>query len=170
MNLIEATISKLSNVQFYLRNLDKQQYGEPLELLSFASIGEHTRHILEFYQCLLEQCSAGTINYDQRKRDRSIQEDPREALYALNAIMGHLQTINVDQQLRLEICYDADQEVLNIVDTSLERELVYNLEHVIHHLAIIKIGLTIITPGISLPNDFGIAPSTMRYKRDSCAQ
>ena len=169
MNLIEATISKLSNIQFYLRNLDQELYGEPLELLSYASIGEHTRHILEFYLCLLEQSQQGTVNYDQRKRDKAIQNDPAAAATVLAAIVERLQSIDVGKQLQLEICYDADQEVLNIVDTSLERELVYNLEHVIHHLAIIKIGLAVISPRLKLPEDFGVAPSTMRFRK-SCAQ
>lgn len=169
MNLIEATISKLSNIQFYLRNLDQELYGEPLELLSYASIGEHTRHILEFYLCLLEQSQQGTVNYDQRKRDKAIQNDPAAAARVLAAIVERLKSIDVGKQLQLEICYDADQEVLNIVDTSLERELVYNLEHVIHHLAIIKIGLAVISPRLKLPEDFGVAPSTMRFRK-SCAQ
>ncbi len=170
MNLIEATLSKLTNIQYYLRNLDEQLYAEPLELLSFASIGEHTRHILEFYQCLLEQSKEGTVNYDQRKRNKTIQEDPQVAGIVLVSIMKKLQAIDIGKQLQLEISYDADQEVLNIVDTSLERELVYNLEHVIHHLAIIKIGLSVIAPRIALPEDFGVAPSTIRFKKNSCAQ
>ncbi len=170
MNLIEATISKLTNIQFYLRNLDEQLYGEPLELLSYASIGEHTRHILEFYTCLLEQSKEGTVNYDQRKRDKTIQADPQIAGNVLSSIVVQLQKIDVGQQLQLEICYDAEQEVANIVETSLERELVYNLEHVIHHLAIIKIGLAVLSPKLRLPEDFGVAPSTMRFKKNSCAQ
>jgi len=169
MNLLEATISKLSNVQFYLKNLDETAYREPLELLSFASIGEHTRHILEFYICLLEQSRTGKVNYDQRRRDKSIQSDPNVASSVLSTIVEHLYAIDVGQQLQLEICYDAEQEVVNIVDTSLERELVYNLEHVIHHLAIIKIGMAVIAPQMELPEDFGVAPSTMRFKK-SCAQ
>lgn len=170
MNLIEATFSKLSNIQFYLRKLDQALYQEPLEILSFASIGEHTRHILEFYQCLLEQSADGAVNYDRRKRDKSIQESPAAAGNALSSIMESLQAININQSLHMEICYDADQEVTNIVETSLERELVYNLEHVIHHLAIIKIGLSVIAPRMTLPEGFGVAPSTMRYRRNSCAQ
>ena len=36
----------------------------------------HTRHIIEFYQCLIEQASEGQINYDSRKRDVRIESDP----------------------------------------------------------------------------------------------
>lgn len=170
MNLIEATLSKLSNIQFYLRKLDQSLYREPLEILSFASIGEHTRHVLEFYQCLLRQSVDGAVNYDKRERDKLIQEDPTEASIALSSIIKALRAINVDQPLHLEICFDVDKDVISIVETSLERELVYNLEHVIHHLAIIKIGLSVIAPWMTLPDGFGVAPSTMKFKQNSCAQ
>jgi hypothetical protein len=169
MNLIEATLSKLSNIQFYLRNLDEALYREPLEILSFASIGEHTRHILEFYQCLLHQCAYGTINYDLRNRDKLIQEDPEKANEVLVDIIQSLHKTESHEPLCLEMTYDEDKEFINSVETSLERELVYNLEHVIHHLAIIKIGLAVITPRMILPEGFGVASSTMRFKRTSCA-
>ena len=170
MNLIEATLSKLSNVQFYLQHLEPSQYREPLEILSFASIGEHTRHVLEFYQCLLKQCESGIVSYDSRERTASIQQDPQTALRILMRVMDSLPNSDVQKRLKLEICYDEDHAITNIVDTSLERELVYNLEHVIHHLAIIKIGLSVIAPRMVLPDGFGIAPSTIRFKRNACAQ
>lgn len=170
MNLIEATLSKLSNIQFYLQRLAPALYKEPLEILSFASIGEHTRHILEFYQCLLSQCSKGTINYDLRVRDTAIQQDPEIAAKVLSGIVELLPNSDIKRQLRLEICYDESQRVTNMVNTSFERELVYNLEHVIHHMAIIKIGLSVVAPGISLPEGFGVAPSTIRFKRNACVQ
>jgi hypothetical protein len=170
MNLIEATLSKLSNIQFYLEQLDNTLYREPIEILSFASIGEHTRHILEFYQCLLQQRTAGSINYDLRNRDALIQQDPAKAIKVLRSIMNALLEGDFNKPLCLEICYDEHSEIISSVETSFERELVYNLEHVIHHLAIIKIGLSVITPGMVLPEGFGVASSTIRFKRNSCAQ
>ncbi len=170
MNLIEATLSNLFNIRYYLGNLSPDRYREPLEILSLASIGEHTRHILEFYQCLLGQCESGSINYDHRVRNKLIQEDPDIASQALDEIMEALPGCAIDQQLQLEICYDQDQQETVAVTTSMERELAYNLEHVIHHLAIIKIGLSVIAPRMELPEGFGVAPSTMRYKSKECAQ
>ena len=169
MNLIEATLSKLFNIQFYLRNIEPGLYQEPLEILSFASIGEHTRHILEFYQCLLGQSKDGWINYDLRVRDKLIQEDPGVASRVLDHIMESLPSCVTDRKMRLQICYDQDQAETIVVDTSLERELAYNLEHVIHHLAIIKIGLSVIAPALTLPEGFGVAPSTIRFRKQ-CAQ
>lgn len=170
MNLIEATLSKLSNIQYYLKNLEGTTYRRPLEILSYSTIGEHTRHIIEFYQCLLRQCVQGTVNYDLREREKLIQEDSMVANGAISEIMESLPSSNISQQLLLEICYDEEEGVTSMVKTSMERELVYNLEHVIHHLAIIKIGLSVVAPELKLPEGFGVAPSTIRIKRNACAQ
>jgi hypothetical protein len=44
------------------------------------------------------------------------------------------------------------------------RELVYNIEHVVHHMALVKIGLKELLPDLDLPDDFGVAVSTIRYQ------
>lgn len=170
MNLIEATISKLSNVRYYLEALGDTAYSEGLEVLSFASIGEHTRHIIEFYQCLIDQCPSGEINYDQRKRNIVTEKSTFEALESVTAITNAVKKIAAPQPVKLVVNYDPESEYFESVPTSIERELVYNLEHVIHHLAIIKIGLAVIAPGLQLPDGFGVAPSTIKYQKSTCAQ
>ncbi|GJM29986.1 MAG: hypothetical protein DHS20C17_26210 [Cyclobacteriaceae bacterium] len=170
MDLLEATIKKLSNVSHYLQIIDKKVYTKPIDILSNSSIGEHTRHILEFYQCLLVQNERGSVNYDLRDRNQLLQSEPAFALKVLSEIMNSLPNQYLNRPINLEISYDQDQTNPAVVVTSLERELVYNLEHVIHHLAIIKIGLSIVAPQMVLPNGFGVAVSTMRFKQNACAQ
>ena len=50
------------------------------------------------------------------------------------------------------------------VSSSFFRELTYLIEHTIHHLAIIKIGLNEVYPAIEIPKNFGVAHSTIRYQ------
>jgi hypothetical protein len=50
------------------------------------------------------------------------------------------------------------------VETTALRELVYNIEHAVHHMAIMKIGVREIASYIGLSSDFGIAASTIRHK------
>ena len=50
------------------------------------------------------------------------------------------------------------------IDSTVGRELLYNLEHCIHHLALIKIGLKLVAPQIELPTHFGFARSTILHK------
>jgi len=53
--------------------------------------------------------------------------------------------------------------------TGLEGELVYNIEHAIHHMAIIRIAVEKELPSIKLDKYFGLACSTIRFRDDLCA-
>jgi hypothetical protein len=53
----------------------------------------------------------------------------------------------------------------NLVNTSFERELVYCLDHAIHHQALIKIGLKEQELSHLVSQDFGVAYSTLRYRK-----
>ena len=51
-----------------------------------------------------------------------------------------------------------------MVESTLERELVYNIEHAVHHMAMIKIGLRQIAPEILIDKNFGVAQSTVNNR------
>ena len=57
---------------------------------------------------------------------------------------------------------------LNQLDSNYYREVMYNLEHAIHHHALIKVAIIHFTD-LDLPDSFGVAPSTMEYRK-ACAQ
>src|SRR6185295_15216437 len=48
--------------------------------------------------------------------------------------------------------------------TSLLREYHYAVEHAIHHMAIIKMGVKQVFPDVKIAIEFGVAPSTLRYQ------
>ena len=48
--------------------------------------------------------------------------------------------------------------------SSFERELLYCLDHAIHHQALIKIGLKELHLSHLVSPDFGVAYSTLRYR------
>lgn len=164
MNLIEVVVSTLSQVKVYLQHLPASAYSRPLDLLSGASIGQHTRHILEFYDCLIAQHNTGEVNYDKRQRDHQLETDPQFALAVIDKICKVLPACDPDQVLVLAHGYDLQEDQLVRVNTTFARELVYNVEHAIHHLAMIKIGLKTLSPELKLPSGFGVAPSTIRHK------
>jgi hypothetical protein len=58
--------------------------------------------------------------------------------------------------------------VITEVFTNFQRELVYNLEHTVHHMALLRIAVNQVS-SIPLPEDFGIAMSTIKYRK-ACAQ
>ncbi len=172
MDIKEIAAQTLRDAQFYLREIDPQVYAMPLELLFGASIGQHTRHFVEFYQCLLDQIQHEdrAVNYALRARDLRIEEDPEFATQQINKICARILTIKENMSCTL-VCDEHIEENCGVtVASNFEREVIYNIEHTIHHLAIIKIGLFAIAPRIALPAHFGVAPSTIQHKQKLCAQ
>ena len=54
--------------------------------------------------------------------------------------------------------------------TSLNRELTYNNEHAIHHMAILRIALMQESMNVSISENFGVANSTIKYREAVCVQ
>lgn len=161
----------LDDLRFYLAVIDPVTYQSPLDILSGSTIGQHTRHIIEFYNCLLEQSLTNTepvINYAARKRDHRIESEPDYALSNVDTIIEKLKELNTENTCLLN-CAEHGQDDL-MVHSTIGRELIYNIEHTIHHLAIVKIALKSTTPQIALPEHFGVAPSTIRHRQEACAQ
>ena len=162
----------LKDAELYLGRIDSKAYGTPLEILFGATIGQHTRHFIEFFQCLVSQIGepARIIDYATRKRDASIQSDPPAALKAIEEIKAALDSFDTDLPCKLRCTEHFSSDKPVEVESNLSRELLYNIEHTIHHLAIIKIGLATVAPAIELPEHFGVAPSTVQHNQNICAQ
>jgi hypothetical protein len=149
-----------------LQQLTAGQYVKECNSLSGASIGKHVRHIIELFQSLQNGYENGIINYDKRKRDTRIENEKQWALTLLHEI--RLDLNRSDKELSLESSYDDDSMEVIYIKTNYNREIVYNLEHAIHHMALIRIGINEVS-SIELPENFGVASSTVRYKQQ-CAQ
>lgn len=163
-NLIQTTNHILGNLKFILENISDEKYATKLEIFSGSSLGQHIRHIIEFYQCLIHQLDSGTINYDKRIRNILIEEHPSYAVEAVEEIKNAVSGFLSDKNLTLEFSYDLQNPQPEKVDTTLSRELVYNTEHAIHHFAILKIGIKTFAPEIQLPKHFGVASSTVKHQ------
>ncbi|HOX82724.1 MAG TPA: hypothetical protein PLS08_06825, partial [Chryseolinea sp.] len=74
-----------------------------------------------------------------------------------------------EKPLKLDVGYDLHNEDYITINTTSTRELVYNIEHAVHHMAIIKIGIREVAHYVTLPPDFGIAASTLRHKEKTVA-
>ncbi|WP_051633198.1 hypothetical protein [Thermonema rossianum] len=161
--LIAETLQELSAV---LKQLPSGFYGQSLPLLEGNSVGMHVRHMIEFFECLIKQVPEGNIDYDLRERQKHIEEDRQMALAAIENIRTHLMGITEDKPLQLKALVLPDVEKITVPST-LFRELVYNLEHVIHHAALIRVAILHYCPEVSLPAHFGLAPSTLKSRQYS---
>lgn len=156
----------LKQIESLLNTLSKPDYVKKPEILSGASIGQHVRHILEFYLLLVSGSFTGTISYDKRERDKRLEIDPEFALNLIENLFSGLDTVSVEEKIILEADYTSEgHNEIEIVST-VGRELAYCIEHSIHHQAIIKAGL--IAMGLADVTDanFGVAYSTIRYRNN----
>ena len=71
-----------------------------------------------------------------------------------------LSTFNPSNEIQLKSVEAGEEEV----KSSFERELLYCLDHAIHHQALIKIGLKELELSHLVSPDFGVAYSTLRYR------
>jgi hypothetical protein len=157
---IKNTLIDFKNL---LIQLSDEHYTMPISNLSNASIGQHSRHIIELFQCLLASYEEGILNYDARERNRQIETESSYAIKALDEIVQKYQKENKDLIINQAI----DCGFVS-VKTNYHRELLYNLEHCIHHQALIKVALFQLE-NITVHENFGIAPSTIEYNKQ-CVQ
>jgi uncharacterized damage-inducible protein DinB len=163
MNLHLACSNILAQLTNLVDQIHEGDFSKPVESLSRSTIGQHLRHTLEFFLCFQQGYHNGVINYDKRAHDKLIESDKFIALAAIGKVTTFIQQLE-DKPLRLEASYDPHQDNFITIQTNAARELVYNIEHAVHHMAIIKIGVREIAPYITLPKDFGVAASTIRHQ------
>lgn len=161
----EHIINQLGSL---LSSLKKEEYTKPLEIFNGSSIGQHFRHILEFYITLIEQ-KDGEICYDKRKRELVYEIDIASTLDKFKDIVSFVQ--NMDEHRSVSVYPEtASSEGSGVFDSTIGRELMFVFDHTVHHLAIIKIGIMLNFPEIALPENLGVAPSTIKYRKAKCAQ
>lgn len=161
--LIPSINNSLNELIDLLNQLENNEYSNPCTELSNATIGEHTRHIIEMFQCLENQYDLGIVNYDNRERNKLIQTDTDFAIQTIVEVQKNLEKGNK----KLELQQIIDGEEIRI-ESNYFRELLYNLEHCIHHQALIKVAI-LQCPTVSIDANFGVARSTIEY-RNQCAQ
>lgn len=166
MQLQQAVNNVFVQLGETIRQLTPAAYVQPCTNLVNNTIGQHVRHIIELFQCLENGYPEGVVNYENRKRDAAIETDKELALQLLQTI--YLNLGRPDKQLVLNASYDDHSTEPVSITTNYFREIAYNLEHTIHHMALIRVGINEVST-IELPENFGVASSTVKHRKQ-CAQ
>ncbi|MBB4803411.1 hypothetical protein HNP37_003486 [Flavobacterium nitrogenifigens] len=161
--LLESIRQSLDELIYLLDQLSDQDYSKSCQALSNATIGEHTRHILEMFQCLEQSYDSGILNYDDRQRNKQIQTETEFAKQCITQIKTGLKSENKI------ICLEQFIDGLTMrIQSNYYRELLYNLEHCVHHQALIKVAV-LQFENIIIDENFGVARSTIAYRKQ-CVQ
>jgi uncharacterized damage-inducible protein DinB len=135
-----------------------------------ASIGQHFRHVLEHFQCVLRGTTCGEVNYDARERNPRIETEVPYAIESTLDVIRKLQAwteSTLKERCNTTSSLDYHSDWPSIIASNLGRELAYCIGHTIHHFAIIRLLCSHI--GIALPAEFGYAPSTLKHKGSTAA-
>lgn len=164
MNASHGTVLIADQMVELLERLDQAAYTRPLSLFHGSTIGQHVRHILEFYTCLLEGMSSAHVDYSSRKRNNALSENLPAALARLENIAVTVGNNDERQWLKVDSEFSEEDDDRPAYISSMGRELQYAFDHAVHHLAIIRMGLEVHFPEIPVDADLGVAPSTLKYR------
>ena len=165
---IDVTVCILGQLESGIGKLSAEQYAtaKDSKTTKNSSIGGHVRHVIEFYQALLqtlEQAETNSLSYDKRQRNLLFETSKEAALLEIETIrkkLGKLPARDSDLELSSIV---APEQPMFTMRTTLHRELVYLLDHMIHHMALIKILAK--EHSVAFGENFGLAQSTKAHQR-----
>lgn len=157
-----ALLTIIRQINHLIVQLPPEDYRTPLPEFKNNSLGQHFRHILEFFQCLEQGVSIGTVDYAARNRNPLYESNPELAAAAFEAFSARLSLF--DSALPMAVRAEFGSDDRPCYDSTVGRELLFVYDHAIHHLAIVKIGLTCRFPHLAVEEDLGVSPSTIKAR------
>ena len=160
MNIIlQSSSYTLRKSKSLLNRITDNQLSDHSVPPYFSCIGSHVRHILDFYDCILDGIASKKIDLTNRKRDERLHGDSNYALEHLERIITAIE--NIDSQYLTQAYFVTDDLGLGSVtiEYTLGALLAQANSHTIHHYAIINYILDHLN--IKMDDDsFGYNPTT----------
>jgi hypothetical protein len=161
--LIEKSKQLLGELKLLIQSISEEEYRRNILSLSNSTIGQHTRHILEFFECLIDSQQTKMVNYDARKRDFTLEQNKEYTLNFIENIIFQIEFVNIPLELIQE--YMIENKTTKVrIDSNYFRELSYNIEHTVHHQALIKVALFELSIISRVDEHFGVADSTISIR------
>ena len=170
MSLKSAVEDVLGQGRALLKTVDGEAYTRREDGPYGASLGAHYRHVLDHFMCLLNGLDAGRIDYDQRRRSPEIENSAAEALLVTEDLIARFQSLPEEMfQRDCTVVYSVgyEENEAQAVTSNVAREVMFCVGHAIHHYAILK--MLCMAMSITLPYEFGIAPSTLKHLEAAAA-
>ncbi|HAD12027.1 MAG TPA: hypothetical protein DCF33_06265 [Saprospirales bacterium] len=164
MEVKAALLNTLQQISALLGQIEPHEYRQPLDEYDGSTLGQHFRHILEFFICLEKGRPEGRVDYASRERNLLFEDSPGIARQAIESFAEKLEQL--DPSEKLDFVAEFGFEDRPSYQSTLGRELVFVYDHAIHHLAIIKIGLRCQFPHIQINKDLGVSPSTIKARME----
>ncbi len=128
--------------------------------------GAHIRHVLDHYQALRDGFSVGLVDYDCRSRQSEVETNRRIAKQELLDTKQWLQSLSDESQpLKVKSEVSLCECCSVTIDSDTARELLYVLNHTVHHMAYVALLLKF--NGVVVNDSIGMAPATATHNRSA---
>lgn len=171
--IISGSIEVIEQGERFLHTVNSASYNKVLTPYFSSSSGEHMRHILDHFISLMNGYKTGLVDYDLRNRKSHIESDQQQALLQLIELKKWVLSLDksiLKDTLTIKTEVSVSEKSPALVQSSLERELIFVTSHAVHHFSIISIAMQL--QDLSIDKNFGIAPATathLRNTEDTCA-
>ena len=157
--MIEAIQKNLERGIHLLNSISDDEYSNTTIAPYYSSIGGHTRHILDVFDCVFDGLDSNSINLIGRKRSSIVEKKTKEGVKYFQTIISKLEKVeNKDLNQIIQVSDDLGLGVIS-ANYTLSAILIQAHSHAIHHFA--SVGYIISQLGIQLPDeDFGFNPTT----------
>jgi len=162
MQAISAILAVVQQINHVLEQLEPHEYRRQLPEFEGSSLGQHFRHILEFFQCLENGVRSGTVDYAARERNLLYEDNANLAAAAFETFADALPSLHIFDPVEVRAEFGGQERPAYA--STVGRELLFVYDHAIHHLAIIKIGLLCQFPHVRADRDLGVSPSTIKAR------
>jgi len=165
--MLTSQLEVLEQGRLYLKGITEEDYIEIITPNFISSVGSHIRHIIDHYQSIISGLNSGLIDYDLRLRGSKVEESPQLAIEKFDEIetwMKSLSTDTLTQNISLSTEVSTRNKEVQIVETSVARELVFVGSHAVHHYAMIA--QITFAQTTTANTSFGVAPATATFLRE----
>lgn len=170
MNCKQGTDIIIQQMTDLLEKIEDEAFSQPLQLFNGSSIGQHFRHIVDFYGCLVQGVLDGRIDYANRQRDTRVETETAYAIEKLHQYARQVTLMPEEKSVEILADFSSDfNEPRPVVLSTVGRELMYAYDHAVHHLAMIKMGLKAALPSVEVDPSLGVAPSTLKHWKGQTA-
>jgi len=157
-NIIQSNLQNLNKSKYILTNLSDTDLCDTSISPYYSSIGSHIRHILDFYDCVLNLDEENRIDLTARSRNKDVESCCDNALQYLNSIVERLENVDFENSKNVAVIDDLGLGKTEIPYT-IGAVFAQANSHTIHHFAIInyifdRLGITL------NDSDFGYNPTT----------
>ena len=167
--LIQDNINALRQGVELIEAVSDAQFANARPPHMNSGVGGHFRHCIDFYNSFLRSFETGRINYVARQRNVRLETSRRLAVAEIETIIEKLRRVSpADLRREVQVIAEDTSGPLDASawsGSSVLRELQSLLSHTIHHYAIIALALRL--QGVEPPAEFGVAPSTLVYWRQT---